>query len=94
MSKTSSNENEFELINRDTDRTSTTNSHNDDNSNINYQDEADGISNRLKEQFSSNSLLGKSQFKNLIKSVQTIFLLIKVFIKRSICMQLLIISQV
>jgi hypothetical protein len=94
LSKTSSNENEFELINRDMDRTSTTNSHNDDNSNINYQDEADGISNRLKEQFSSNSLLGKSQLKNLIKSVQTIFLLIKVFIKRSICMQLLIISQV
>jgi hypothetical protein len=64
LSKTSSNENEFELINKDTDRTSTTNSHNDDNSNVNYQDEADGISNRLKEQFSSNSVLGKSQFKH------------------------------
>lgn len=63
LSKTSSNENEFELIN--TDRTSTTNSHNDDNSNINYQDEADGISNRLKEQFSSNSLLGLYQVKHL-----------------------------
>ena len=59
LSKTLSNENGFELINRDTPGTNS-NDDNNNNNNNSYHDESDGISNRLKEQFSSNSLLGKS----------------------------------
>ena len=61
LSASLSNENGYEVVHKEAEETpSVTSSHNDDksgNSNTNYHDEDDGISNRLKEQLSGNSLL-------------------------------------